>query len=171
VFGIGVRGGGGKLSGVPAPIKTNWLTVTDEPENLVVHGFGAWWSHWDPKRNQSFRCIRQGCSCCAEGNDAQVRYVLLVRRRGGVEKFWLELRSRHYALLERIDRLHGTVVGSSLMVKKIGRHRNAPVEVEFLDWKETEATNIERFLMSLGVRLPIESHSTAARPHRSKLGV
>lgn len=148
---------------IPKPIKTNWWKVGTDAVILKVYGFGAWYSHWDARKNQSYRCIRSGCSTCAGGASANIRYVLLVGEMASSERHWLELRSRHYLLLERIEKDHGTVVGACLSVRKEFPAKNAPVCVELIDFKATEATCVLRFVESLGSNLNSQESSSSRR--------
>lgn len=141
------------MSAIPKPVSTNWYKVTTEASILTVYGFGAWFSHWDGKKNESYRCIGHGCTACAGGSSADVRYVLLVGEMASTERHWLELRRRHYIFLEKIESVHGSVVGARISVRKEWAAKNSPVAVELIDHKEVEETKVTRFCESLGCRL------------------
>ena len=142
------------MSGIPAPIKTDWIKLTTEPEILTVVGAGGYWSHWDAMSGKSFRCIGSGCSTCDKGTPPDVRYVLLVARLGDGCRYWLELRRRHYKILEVAEKLNGSLIGCRFSVKKEWDARNARVEVVYMDHRATDEVNIERFIESLAVRFP-----------------
>jgi hypothetical protein len=75
------------------------------------------------------------------------------------ERHWLELRRRHYNLLEKIESVHGTVVGARISVKKEYAAKNAPVAVELIDHKQLEETKVDRFVESLGANLSSQESS------------
>jgi len=158
------------MSGLPAPIKTDWIRLSTEPEILTVVGAGAYWSHWDPASRKSFRCIGTGCATCDKGTPPDVRYVLLVARLGDGRRYWLELRRRHYKILEVAEKLNGSVVGCRFSVKKEWDAINARVEVTYMDYRETAEVNVERFIESLAVRFPSVESLPSSGKRWSRLG-
>lgn len=110
------------MSGLPAPIKTDWIKITTEPEIITCMGAGAYWSHWDATSRKSFRCIGMGCSECAKGIPPDVRYVLLISRMGDGRRYWLELRRRHFKVLEAAEKINGTIIGCNSRSKRSGLH-------------------------------------------------
>lgn len=157
------------MSGLPAPIKTDWIKITTEPEILTVVGAGAYWSHWDSTTRKSFRCIGEGCNTCEKGKPPDVRYVLLVSRLGDGRRYWLELRRRHYKLLEIAEKDNKTIIGTRWSVKKEWDAVNARVEITYMDHRPTSEVNVDRFIESLAVRFPSKESTAPPVRHISRL--
>ena len=158
------------MRGLPAPSRTDWIRLTTEPEILSVLGCGGYTSHWDATAGKSFRCIGAGCATCNGGVPADPRYVFLVARLGDGTRYWLELRRRHYKLLEIAEGLNHTLIGTRWSVRKEWNAANARVEITFLDWKQTDEVNVERFVESLACRFPVSESRKPLGRHLSRLG-
>jgi hypothetical protein len=155
---------------IPAPERTNWIKIDTEPQLLTCEGFGYWYSHWDPERFCSVRCAGQGCSACERGAVRDIRYVLLVSKSPGVERFWLELRRPHHPTLAQWNDEFSTVVGCRFFAKKSYAAKNAPVVLELVSWSKVAEISILRFCESLGQRVASSKSHSGKQPGDSMFG-
>lgn len=117
---------------------------------VVVSKIRFWISHWDISVNQSRRCGGSLCWFCQMGVSSQYRYVCLVVDQAGEQKL-VELRNRHYGLMERLRNQPKGELGAVLVIKKMGEARNSPVEITATDQEQVIEQDISRLVETLGL--------------------
>lgn len=127
-----------------------WLIPCIIPMDIVVLGASQWLSHWDTGARRSRRCAGVDCALCARGVDTVTRYVLLVSDKHS--EYLLELRPRHYELINEIQDIHGSIVGSCLRVWRDSTAANAPVHLLYLSRDDSIVErDITRLVATLGL--------------------
>lgn len=117
---------------------------------VVISKIRPWLSHWDTTVNQSRRCGGPTCLLCSWGLPAIYRYVCLVIDQNGIQGL-VEMRSRHYGLMEVMRNQTRGELGSVLNIRKTGEASNSPVEITVSDQEQVIEQDIARLVEVLGL--------------------
>lgn len=131
--------------------KVSWLSATTRRQRVVVISKIRFWvSHWDVSAGQSRRCAQATCALCQAGLPQVYRYVVLVVNSSGLQQL-VELRDRHYGLMESLRNQPRGELGAVLTIRKTGDARNSPVEITSSDQEVVVEQDITRLVDCLGL--------------------
>ena len=139
------------MADLPLNCGTRWFCPAPERDELViVSDFAFWISHWDRDFGRSRRCGGENCVLCCSGSPKVLRFVFEVVDESS-RHFWFELRERHRNVISAMNDSRLGCAGSVIVVRRDGKGKTAPVDVRFVSRRDVVATDISRFVASLGL--------------------
>lgn len=136
---------------LPRNAGPHWLVASIRRQRVVVCSrIRHWVSHWDVTAGQSRRCGGATCLLCQLGLPKQFRYVCLVVDQSGCQRL-VELRERHYGLMEILRNQQRGELGAVLVIRKTGEAKNSPVEITSTGQEQVIEQSIDRLVDSLGL--------------------
>jgi len=156
---------------LPRSPKLRFVVLTrHKTQLLVLSKAEAWLSHWDQTVRAKRRCGGETCALCALGVNRQYRYVLLCLDRMGQEVL-LELTERHAGVLEEAEQMNGGIVGSRLVVQKLGDAKNSPISVRVTGREQVWERSIVNLVACFGLEAQHVSTATSPLPEKAPEGL